>query len=645
VLAVPRANRDVRQESSVSDPIPLGSRTPFTPPHPRGPAGFDPWRFGRFRLLDGRRWWRWFAVFAVIACVHDWCFHAPRATASARTEAAATNADGGHEATPPDEEPGGHADPAAPVLLAIVLILLAAKVSGDVFERLSLPAVLGELTVGVLLGNLGLLLGGVGLTDGSNPLQFLMPPPPHETKADPDAPPAHLDELTDAADDETADDPAAADAPPGEDAAPAADDPAAADAPAGDDAAPAAEPGSSETDGSGAATDDAEHEPSAYDTGAILSILASLGVILLLFEVGLESSVKEMLSVGTSALFVAVLGVVAPIALGYGIGMWLLPAELVHADGSAVPFSGALRHAAAAFLGATLCATSVGITARVLKDLGQSQRTESRIILGAAVVDDVLGLIVLAIVSGVITAAGQQSANADSSLAYDVTKIVVLAFAFIAGALLLGAMRFPRLMFKGASHLRGHGLLVATALVICFGFSWLANFMGLATIVGAFAAGLILENAHYRELGHREDHELEEAIAPISGLLVPIFFVQMGLQVRLESFGNPSVWALAAGLTIVAILGKQVCAVGVVEPGLNKLAVGLGMIPRGEVGLIFANVGKQLRFNDEPIIGDATYSAVIVMVMITTMVTPPLLKWSLSRGDRARDAPGGGGGD
>jgi Kef-type K+ transport system membrane component KefB len=278
-----------------------------------------------------------------------------------------------------------------------------------------------------------------------------------------------------------------------------------------------------------------------------------------------------------------------------------------------------------AFIGATLCATSVGITARVLKDLGCAQRTESKIILGAAVIDDVLGLIVLAIVSGVILEGEVRLVS--------LLQIVGLAFGFLAVALLLGALQLPRAMFHAASFLRGHGLLVVTALVICFGFAFAANLVGLAPIIGAFAAGLILEGAHYQEVGDQrwQSRNLEEALAPLSALLVPIFFVEMGIQVDLASFQDPSVWTLAATITVMAVIGKQVCSLGVREKGLNRAAVGLGMIPRGEVGLIFANEGRKLVANGEPVINAGTYSAVVVMVMFTTVITPPLLKWSLAK--------------
>ena len=456
-----------------------------------------------------------------------------------------------------EEAHAEHHSPVAPVLAAVVIILLLAKIAGDLFERVGMPAVLGELCVGIVLGNIG-LTGWHGLDFFHAPEQFDVASELKDFEAELEAsetdPAAHAKEV---------------------------------------------------------ATLRAKISAvNPYDTGAIIKMLAGIGVVLLLFEVGLESNVRDMLSVGASSMIVAVLGVVAPMILGYGIGMWLLPERgwQVHA-----------------FLGATLCATSVGITARVLKDLGRSQQRESRIILGAAVIDDVLGLIVLAIVSGVI----QQGANFEP---ISLVWIVLKAFGFLFGAIVLGTHLFTKPLFRAANVLNGHGLLVVTALVICFGFGWLASMVGLDPIVGAFAAGLILEHAHYQELGKRENIQLEEALKPLTAVLVPIFFVQMGIMVDLSSFANPSVWALAAALTVGAIIGKQVCAFGVLEKGLNRLAVGLGMIPRGEVGLIFASVGMALKTpTGEPVILESTYSAIVVMVILTTMITPPLLKWGMGR--------------
>ena len=353
----------------------------------------------------------------------------------------------------------------------------------------------------------------------------------------------------------------------------------------------------------------------AVKSNGIVDMLARLGVLLLLFEVGLESTVGQMLRVGLSALVVATLGVVAPFALGWMVGAWLLPdaSQYVHL-----------------FLGATLCATSVGITARVLQDLGRSQSDEARIILGAAVVDDVLGLVILSVVSGLILAA----AGGGGGLSYgEVGAILGKAVVFLVGALVVGVILSPRL-FHLASKLRAREVLLATGLTLCFVFSWLANAVGLAPIVGAFAAGLILEDLHYRDFVDRGEHSLADLIQPITAFLSPVFFVLMGTRTDLRSFVQPGVFGLTAALTVAAIAGKQVCALGVVGRGIDRLSIGIGMIPRGEVGLIFANIGLGLHVGREAIIDRTTYSAIVAMVIVTTVVTPPALKWSLSRGRR-----------
>lgn len=358
----------------------------------------------------------------------------------------------------------------------------------------------------------------------------------------------------------------------------------------------------------------------SFQSNAALDTLAQLGVVILLFEVGLESTVRDMMKVGLTALLVAVLGVVTPFALGWGVGAIFLPEHSVYVH---------------AFLGATLTATSVGITARVLRDLGRSQTPEARVILGAAVIDDVLGLVILAVVGGVI-----QAANTGTALSYGATGLIVAKAAlFLFGAVALGLALSPRL-FRLASRLRGRGVLLATALVFCFGLSYLAAAIGLAAIVGAYAAGLILEDVHYRDFTQRGEHGLEELLQPIGGFLVPVFFVLMGMRVDLAAFGRGEVLGFAAVLTLAAVIGKQACALGVLGGNLDRLSIGLGMIPRGEVGLIFASLGLGLTVRGEAIVDQAIYSAVVIMVIVTTMATPPALRWSLARGDRRRPQAG-----
>jgi Kef-type K+ transport system membrane component KefB len=403
------------------------------------------------------------------------------------------------------------------VLIGVALILLVAKLGGELFERAGQPAVLGELIGGIVVGNLVLF----GFT-GVEPLK----------------------------------------------------------------------------------------------TDVVLGALAEIGVILLLFEVGLESNLGEMLEVGWSSLAVAAAGVVAPFFLGWGVARVFLPGEAT------------LAHV---FIGATLCATSVGITARVLKDLGKLNTRVARIVLGAAVIDDVLGLIILAVVQGAI-----QATTAGTSLSLLTVGVISLkAVGFLVAALAAGKFLVPHL-FRGAGKLEGRGVLLALAVAICFALSWAAAGIGLAAIVGAFAAGLLLEEAHFEHLPDHSKHDLHDLLTPLTTIFVPIFFVLMGLRVDLRAFARPDILGFAAALTLVAVVGKQVCSLAVVERGVNRLAVGLGMIPRGEVGLIFAGIGATLVLPDaqgapHPVIGGATFAAVVVMVVLTTLITPPLLKWSLAR--------------
>lgn len=407
-----------------------------------------------------------------------------------------------------------------PILAGLVLILVGAKLGGELFESYGQPAVLGELLAGIVLGNLGLL--GYHGFDGLR-------------------------------------------------------------------------------------------------TQVGISILAQIGVLFLLFQVGLESDVKKMMAVGSSSFLVALLGVVTPMVLGFFVSRWFFPGHhpLTHW-----------------FVGATLTATSVGITARVLTDLGHAASKEGRIILGAAVIDDVMGLIVLAVVAGIIEAADRGVAFETVSVLWVIGKAVL----FLVAAVVVGQWLSKR-AFQLATRLKGQGVLLSVALAFCFGLAYLAGKAGLAPIVGAFAAGLVLDEVHYRELRarHPGSHDMRELLQPIAAFLVPVFFVLMGIRVDLAAFGQSGVLGFAGVLTLVAALGKQACSLGVVEKGCDRLAVGLGMIPRGEVGLIFASIGATLTIAGERVVDGAVFSAVVVMVAMTTLVTPPLLVWRL----RALDGRGG----
>jgi Kef-type K+ transport system membrane component KefB len=344
-----------------------------------------------------------------------------------------------------------------------------------------------------------------------------------------------------------------------------------------------------------------------------LELLAEIGVLFLLFEVGLHSNLGQMLAVGASSLIVAVLGVVAPMILGYFCTSWFFPGH---------------NPLTYWFVGATLCATSVGITARVLQDLQRTASVEGRIILGAAVIDDVLGLIVLAVVSGIIQAA-------DAGRAFDPMSglfILLKAVVFLAVAVWAGRW-LSRHAFRIATRMRAEGMLLSTALGLCFGFAFLAGAVGLAPIVGAFAAGLVLDEVHYQDLKERDQKQrgIPELLEPLATFLVPVFFVLMGMRVDLSVFGNAGVLGFAAVLTLAAVVGKQVCGLGVLERGADRLAVGLGMIPRGEVGLIFASIGAALTIAGERVVDDAVFSAVVAMVALTTLMTPPLLVWRMKQ--------------
>lgn len=423
-----------------------------------------------------------------------------------------------------------HESPIAAVLLAIIVIIIAARIGGSVFESWGQPAVLGELVVGVLLGNLTLL----GITN----LEFLRVSWTHQTILD---------------------------------------------------------------------LSDAKH-----CAGVAVDAFARLGVLLLMFQAGLENSITRMRRVGLTALSVAVLGVVAPFTLSWGCA-WLL-----------LPEGGWKLHV---FIAAALCATSVGITARVFADLNLSSSSESQIVLGAAVIDDVLGLIVLSVVQGMILATGSTGAEFG---AQDMIMIMVQAGGFLSFAILVGPW-FSRRIFRAASVLHGRGLLLCTALAICFGFAWMAGYAGLAPLVGAFAAGLVLESAQYSELSARNDQPLHELLRPIADFIVPVFFVMTGFRVDLASFANLGVIGLAVILTGIAVLGKLACALGVSMPGTNRIAIGFGMIPRGEVGLIFASIGLALNVNGLPLFNSSVYSALVATMMLTTLAAPPLLKWSLQQ--------------
>jgi Kef-type K+ transport system membrane component KefB len=363
-------------------------------------------------------------------------------------------------------------------------------------------------------------------------------------------------------------------------------------------------------------------EPIKHDE--IITFLSELGVIILLFQIGLESNIAEMRKVGVRALMVAIVGVVAPFILGtYIVGPWLMPG---------------LETTAYLFLGAALTATSVGITARVFKDLGKLKTKEAQIVLGAAVFDDVFGLIILAVVSAIATV-GAVSVGV-------VSVIVAKAFLFLILSIVLGHFGAPYVGKAFSKIHTGVGMKFTLAVSICLIFAYIAGLIGLAPIIGAFAAGLVLDAVHFqyfkapkmvrdvRKLAknrddnfkddieemlepHAERH-IEDLIEPLAYFLVPIFFIITGMKVAVESLFNTQILWVALVITIVAIVGKYVA--GYVAGDVNKKIVGVGMIPRGEVGLIFAAIGQGLG-----VLSDDLFSVIVVMVIITTLMAPPIL--------------------
>ncbi len=421
-------------------------------------------------------------------------------------------------------------------LLWLALILMAARLFAPLAQRAGFPAVLGELLLGVLLGNLSLF--GIGVFDGI------------------------------------------------------ARDP-------------------------------------------VIAFIAELGVIVLLLQIGLETRLAELARVGARAAGVAAVGVVAPFLIGLAVvGPLLLPEESRNTW---------------LFLGATLAATSVGITGRVFRDMGKLDLPAARIVLGAAVIDDVLGLVVLAVVSSLVQA-GSVSVG-------EVGWIIAKSTLFLVGSIGIGRFVAPHSSRWLARIDEGHSMLFAQVLATGLFLAWLAHAAGLAPIIGAFAAGLLFEPIFLKDFrtpqivtaiepllstvpeteGRRlrealtahTRHQHEHMIEPIGYLFVPVFFVLTGMQVELSSFADSSLLFVALSITAAAVVGKLVS--GVFAGRGDRALVGWGMVPRGEVGLIFAMAGRQLG-----VMNDALFSAVVVMVILTTLMTPPILTWLLRGKEAAR---------
>ncbi len=401
---------------------------------------------------------------------------------------------------------GGDHGAVGPILFGLALLVIAAKAGGRLAERMGQPSVLGELLVGIVLGNLLPLVlwrGGIAFV---------------------------------------------------------------------------------------------RTEPT-------IVVLAQIGILILLFDVGLETDLRALLRVGWPALFVAVIGIVAPFALGYGVSAWLAPE------------SPALAHA---FVGATLTATSIGITARVLKDLGVMQRREAQIVLGAAVIDDILGLVVLAVVTGAVGAA----ATGGSGVSFGaIGGILASAVLFLGITATVGVYLVPLLM-RAASRWAGAEVLLALNLSLCFILAYMAEVIGLADIIGAFAAGIMLDPYGKGVRVGEQGASLAEFLHPVAAVFTPLFFVLMGIKVDVGSLLNSQALLLGTGLIVAALVGKLVSGFVLSARNGSRLAVGIGMVPRGEVGLIFAGIGVGLRLDGQPILSAGTFSAIVLMVLVTTVIAP-----------------------
>ncbi len=326
----------------------------------------------------------------------------------------------------------------------------------------------------------------------------------------------------------------------------------------------------------------------------VLLVLGELGVILLLLQVGLEMDVKGLAAVGRASIGVGLLGVVLPMLGGFAVGM---------AFGEVANVS--------LFLGAALAATSVGLTARVFSDLRALSSIEARTVLGAAVVDDVLGLVILTVVVRIV---------ADGSVSMlAVAGIVGVAAGFLIVTVVIGGRLGPPFFRFVQKYARSAGTLVAIALAFTLAFAQIASFARLAPVVGAFVAGLALSRSDQKE-------RIERELAPVGYLFIPVFFLGIGISIDIGSFFDGQVLAIATALLVVGVIGKLVSAWGAVGAPGDRWVIGLGMLPRGEVGLIFATIGLQRGILDGPL-----YAALLLVVLITTLMAPPLLRRRLEK--------------
>jgi len=338
---------------------------------------------------------------------------------------------------------------------------------------------------------------------------------------------------------------------------------------------------------------------------ASVDMIGRLGVLILLFEVGLDSTVRDVMKVGVASTRVALFGTVCTWIAGWIAARWAMP----HASG-----------VTDLFVASSLTATSIGVSARVMKDSSRSGTREAHVILGAAVLDDVFALVVLAVVTAAVVRTGDRNVTF-----WSVGCMVGRVVGFLAGALLMGVTLSPWL-FRASFRLRSDGALLATGLAFCFVLAWASDLAGLAPLVGAFAAGLILEDSHSAAFVARGERSLRERMEPISSWLVPIFFVLVGMRADCRALAHVESCSVVLALTLAAILGKMACAAGA-PANVDRISVAIAMWPRGEVTLVFATLGATLYVGGHPLLDATQYSALVAVVVLTTLAAPPALRY------------------
>jgi Kef-type K+ transport system membrane component KefB len=337
-----------------------------------------------------------------------------------------------------------------------------------------------------------------------------------------------------------------------------------------------------------------------FESGDVVSTLAEIGVVLLLFEVGLETNLEEFVELGSTSILVALIGVVAPFALGFGS---------IYALG----LGGVNQFEVALFVGAAMTATSVGITARVFGDLGALKSREAKTIIGAAVIDDILGLLILTVVAGLLGSTG------DFQI-IDLAIISGKAIGFLAVTVILGRKLSP-IIFNFFVKSPSPGTFVTGSFIFAMLLGAAAHYVGLHPIVGAFAGGVVAAES-------KMTHRIRDEMKPLNFLLVPIFFVYIGSEVNIQTLASLDIFLYGMAVSALAMIGKFVSGLGALGKGMNTSIIGIGMAPRGEVGLIFVAVAASTL---SAVINEEIISIIIWMLISTTIVAPILLNRILQK--------------